>query len=156
MEKKKNEILVDKHFLCELCGFLDGLYSFIGAPIYKEYSDRITKFIDDSEVIEKEMETANKFVPEKDSLKESLKEYLNGMSRDALGFYIDNIVHYIYDTYDGDEFEIYTLAYANMCVNKINDRECILACFVDAIISVVGGEFNDVYENLVKHINRRG
>lgn len=142
MEKKKNEILVDKYFLCELCGFLGGLHSINGSPVYKHYAEKLTKCIDDSEELEEVI--VEKKVEDRD------------IERASLSFYISNIVHYIYDTYDGDEFEIYTLAYVNMCMNEMKDRECILSCFINAIISIVGGDFNDVYDKIVKHINRRG
>lgn len=123
MENKK--VLVDKGFLDELCGFLSGLYSFSGVPIYNHYIDKINKYIDSKEKIDK----------------------------GDLRVYIDRIVHNIYDTYDGNEFEIYTLAYLNMCMNNIEDREGILTCFVNAIIDVTGKDFNSVYNKLIERIN---
>lgn len=64
---------------------------------------------------------------------------------------IEVLVHYVYDTYDGNESEIYTLSYYYMYINKVNDIEGLLACFVQAIIDVTDKEFSDVYKKTVNH-----
>lgn len=126
MENKK--VLVDRDFLDELCGFLSGLHFVIGSPIYLHYIDEIHGYMNDNS---------------------SEKKEDNG----DLKKYIESIVCYIYHEYDGDEFEIYALAYMNMYTNHIEDREGILTCFVNAIISVTGKDFNEVYNDLIKRVN---
>lgn len=126
MENKK--VLVDRDFLDELCGFLSGLHSVIGSPIYLRYIDKIHSYIDNNSGEKKENNS-------------DLKKY------------VESIVCHIYHEYDGDEFEIYTLAYINIYLNDVNYKEGILACFVNAIVSVTGKDFNQVYNNLIKRIN---
>ena len=38
-----------------------------------------------------------------------------------------------------------------MYINKVNDIEGLLACFVQAIIDVTDKEFSDVYKKIVNH-----
>lgn len=62
---------------------------------------------------------------------------------------IEVMVRHIYDKYDGNEFDIYTLSHYYMFINSSTDIDTLLELFARAISDVTMEDFAVVYYKII-------